>query len=366
MPKRNSGASLEWRADRGVWEIIEYQRGKRRRRSTSTADRLEASEILARYLLDTKHVGCIAPSERRIDDSLNDYLLSFEQKSSSAETAAYNARVLLRFWSGKTVEDITKKSCADYERFVHGKSPSTIRRELTTLTAALNLDKREKRLTDVPFVWKPAEGPPKDTWLTRREAALLLWFARKGTGRDYLPFAILLLLYASPRKATALGLRWPQVDLERRRIDFNMPGAERTRKRRAVIAIPGRLHGFLARRRLRGMADGYVIHRKGKALGDIKKGVAGAAERAARYCDSRAMKSTGAEAHNWKESATTLRKVTPHVLRHTCITWLAQARVPIEVTAAYAGHASSRTTQRVYIHHSPDYMAEVTKALDRR
>ena len=64
------------------------------------------------------------------------------------------------------------------------------------------------------------------------------------------------------------------------------------------------------------------------------------------------------------KSAKTLSQVTPHVLRHTCITWLAQADVPFGAIARYAGHKSSRTTERVYAHHSPSYLLQVTRALD--
>ena len=60
-----------------------------------------------------------------------------------------------------------------------------------------------------------------------------------------------------------------------------------------------------------------------------------------------------------------LDDVTPHTLRHTCASWLAQKGVPFAVIARYLGHADSRTTERIYAHHAPDYLRQATEALRR-
>ena len=55
--------------------------------------------------------------------------------------------------------------------------------------------------------------------------------------------------------------------------------------------------------------------------------------------------------------------ITPHVLRHTAATWMAQRAVPLEKIAGWLGN-SAATMERVYAHHSPDHMAEASAALD--
>jgi integrase len=55
--------------------------------------------------------------------------------------------------------------------------------------------------------------------------------------------------------------------------------------------------------------------------------------------------------------------VTPHVLRHTAATWMVMRGVPIEEVARLLGHRDSRTTQRVYAKHSPDYLRRAVDAL---
>ncbi len=58
--------------------------------------------------------------------------------------------------------------------------------------------------------------------------------------------------------------------------------------------------------------------------------------------------------------------LTPHALRHSCITWLVERGVPLPVVQGFAGHGSIDVTMR-YAHVAPDvYMAEVRRALDSR
>jgi integrase len=57
--------------------------------------------------------------------------------------------------------------------------------------------------------------------------------------------------------------------------------------------------------------------------------------------------------------------VTPHTLRHTCATWMAQAGVQLRKIDEYLGHTDDRTTKN-YEHHHPDYQDEAVAAFNRR
>jgi hypothetical protein len=57
--------------------------------------------------------------------------------------------------------------------------------------------------------------------------------------------------------------------------------------------------------------------------------------------------------------------VTPHTLRHTCGTWMAQQGVPLRLIGEYLGHSDERTT-KLYAHHHPDYQGTAVRRLDRR
>ena len=86
-----------------------------------------------------------------------------------------------------------------------------MRRELSTLRAALNFAVGEQRLTIAPPVLLPEKPEGQDRWLTRPEAARLLNAARTGRSdvRLYLLLFILIGLYTGARKDAILSLRWP-------------------------------------------------------------------------------------------------------------------------------------------------------------
>jgi integrase len=152
---------------------------------------------------------------------------------------------------------------------------------------------------------------------------------------------IILGIYTGRRKEAILSLRWPQVDLNAKTINFEVSGRRRTNKRRGVVAIPPRLLPHLRRARRRGAEMGYVLHINGDRIGDIKKGFAAACQRAG------------------------LHGVTPHVLRHTCATWLMQMGTDPWQASGFLS-MSMETLQRVYGHHHPDYQREAAENIGRR
>ncbi len=202
-----------------------------------------------------------------------------------------------------------------------------------------------------------------------RARASKIVFTPPGSGADENgPSA--LALYTGARKEAILSLRWHQVDLERGRIDFNPPGRTRTSKGRPIIPIPRRLLGFLCRTRARSGELGYVVNRDGRRVADVKRAFATAAIKAgmtepmldgagkAMFAVKR--RRDGADERVPRYRAT----VSPHTLRHTAGTWMAQRGVPMWEIGGYLGHSDARTTE-LYSHHSPDHLARARAALDR-
>jgi integrase len=84
-----------------------------------------------------------------------------------------------------------------------------------------------------------------------------------------------------------------------------------------------------------------VLHVNGKRIGDIKKGFQAACARAR------------------------LDNVTPHVLKHTAMSWAMQTGIDLwQVSGFFA--TSVPTLVRVYGHHHPEYMREAAEAIGRR
>lgn len=342
MPRPNTGPQLVWIRERGCYYVRWYEHGAKRLRSTRTADRRSAENILAQHIAASHRLtGLREPHETGVADALAHYLEHHAPTTADPARIAYAAEALLGWWTGRMLSEITPSNCAAYTKH-RGKSAGTIRRELATLTAAQTFLQREGLLTRITPATLPAKPPSKDRWLTRQEAARLLWESRKGgrQSRTYLPLFILIALHTGARKEAILSLTWDRVDLDAQRINFAITGRAETKKRRPRLPIPRRLLIALkqAHRRRNGP---FVLNIDGEPIQRLNRGFMAAARRAG------------------------LEGVTPHTLRHTRGTWLAQAGLPMWEIAGWLGQ-DPETTARIYAHHHPDFMEAARKAVDGR
>lgn len=365
MARRGEGPRLRYR--RNAWVIRWTEGGQTRERRTGARSREEAEALFAEWLAEQRRKprGRRLSAEYLIADCLSEYLEEHGPETQDPARIAFAMERLLDWWDDATVDAINKASCQAYAaaRREEGVKDGTIRRELSVLSAALGHAYDSERLPERPKVWMPEPGPGRDRWLTRSEAARLLWAAKSEPKvRPYLPLFILMGLYTAGRKEAILSLRWSQVDLERGIIHFAKPGRKRTNKGRATIPIPRRLMTFLRIARRRGSDLGPVIHIDGKPIGNIKKSFQNAAVRAGLVTP---MLDKDGEPRLDKDGNPRLKHdVTPHTLRHTSATWMAQSGVDLWEIAGYLGQTVAATTEK-YAHHHPDYMQEARAALDR-
>jgi len=380
MPRRNKGPHLIWRADRNRWHIRWFENGRKRALSTRTGNRIDAEKALARHIIGNETSGQRNPDQRFIADTLTDYGLDRGPHVSDPARIGETIAALVPFFGAHPVSFINEKTCRDYctSRAV---KPGTARRELTTLRAAINLDFRQGRLTAAVPVWLPPKPEGKDRWLTRKEVAALLRAAKTSLkGRLHLPLFILIGVYTGARKEAILSLRWPQVDLDRRLIDFNPPGRERTAKGRPIIPIPRRLMTFLRLARKRGHDTGFVIsypmkknpadkgNRKKKAtrsgVGNIKHSYHNAVVKAGLATEYKYTRQSITPDGNAVSLVIPVTDVTPHTLRHTSASWMVQGGVSFARVARWLGHRDSRTTESIYAHHAPDYLDDAASSFD--
>lgn len=341
MPRRNQGARLRWLDKRQCYYICWTERGRSRERSTGTADREQAQVELAKFLQQqVQQSRPRDPAQVYVTDLLTQYATERGAKAVAGDRIAYAVLALTDFWAGRTAAEVTPQTCGRYVE-TRARSAGTVRRELGVLRAAINYAHRSGRLTRPVAVELPERPEPRDRWLTRTEAGALIRASMTPQARLYMPLFILMGLYTGRRKEALLSLRWPQVDLEAGRIDFELAGRRRTNKKRGKVPIPDRLLPHLRRARRRGTVLGYVLHIDGERIGDIKKGFAAACERAG------------------------LEGVTPHTLRHTAATWLMQYGTDPWQVSGFLG-MSMETLTRTYGHHHPDHMREAAEASGRR
>jgi integrase len=252
----------------------------------------------------------------------------------SADPVPYHCRALGPFWVSKSLADVTAKNCRAYVASRPVK-PATARRELETLNAAIRFCAREHG-TPIALVTYPAKAQPRTRWLTRQEAARLLWAAWRQGNRHLARF-ILIGLYTGTRHGAILKLQWQPnvsggwVDLDRGVLHRRGTAQKETRKRQPPVRIPPRLLAHLHRWRGHDAGVSHIVH-----YGD--KGIA--KERRA-WTRARIAAGLGHD-------------VVPHALRHTAVTWRLQRGVSTWDTAGFVG-MSEKTVREVYGHHSPDF-----------
>jgi len=345
MSKLTSGPRLVKLQKKGwtkaIWYIRYRKNNNKTEVSTGTSSRAEADQFFQQqwlpeyYRKQEKSLKLRDPNTVLIEDCLINYAEEHAYKTNSPQRIGYAIKALSEYWANKMVDDVDEDTCDEY-LISRDVSDSTVRRELGVLRASFKHAERKKRLTHVPHVYLPAEHEGKDRWLTRPEMARLLWYSRTIYSRTYLPLFILLGLYTAARKSAILELTWQQVDFKNNRIDFNPKGRKKTNKGRPIIPMQRHLRTFLRLAYERRGTCEFVVN-NGKPILDIKKGFAGAVQRA------------------------DLKDVTPHTLRHTAATWMAQQGVSMFVIAQYLGQTNERTTT-IYAHHHPDYLKDTERA----
>lgn len=109
----------------------------------------------------------------------------------------YNIGNLLKWWGIKTTTSITAKACRQYAAT---KTPAAAGADLKVLKAAvLYWNQEYGPLGSVPTYWLPPAAEPRERWLTRSEAARLLW-AGPDTAST---FAASSYFRSTPRRARA-------------------------------------------------------------------------------------------------------------------------------------------------------------------
>lgn len=352
MPRQAAGPRLYWRKDKGVWIIRDTGRSDR---STGKSDRREAERALSAYIASKDTVqGSRAAHELTVAEILDIYGREHAPTVAAPERLGYSIEALLPFWGGLKVADVKGETCRRYaktrvRRFKDGTaqpiSQGTLRRELNTLQAAINYAHREGYLLTPAKVTLPEKPPARDRWLTRDEAAALIRAAWRSPKGKHLARFILIALYTGTRKDAILRLSfhpnmaggWIDVD---RGVLYRKGATERdTKKRRKPVRLTRRLLAHC--RRWKANGANWAVEIAGQRVGDVKHAFEGARDRAG------------------------LPDVSPHILKHTAITWAIQKGLTVEDAADYFD-TSGETIRKVYYHHSPNYQDRALEILERK
>jgi integrase len=317
---------------------ITWSDGRRSQRATTgTTDREQAQRVLAAFIIERGSISETALDKVSISAVLNDYYDGYACRLSSKDVTRLIIQKLELHYGVASVSVLTgplgHKSYEDHCR-KNGLKPSTINRRRAVLRAALTHAYRNGRLQSVPYVPTLQEGPPRPDFLTRTQAARLLWAARR---LPHIALFIRIAIWTGARHSAILQLTWDRVDLIRGVVDFRLPGIEHRKKKRAVRPIPLLLLATL-RRHARHATSGHLITWNGQVVKSVKK-----AFRTLR-------KETGLP-------------VSPHTLKHTAVTWGLQKATVHEMSQLTA--TSTKTLERVYAKAEVEHLRDAAERAAR-
>lgn len=360
-----------------------------RRTGCGPDDRSEAEKQFQQYLAEKHAAEGLRregdPAEIPIADVISLYLQDIAPGHARPEETAQRAEKLLDFWAAPEIvhthlkqmhkpadydgmlDDVRGDTCRAYiawrtsqpwRHATKSKKPRMVstaaaRRELEDLKAAINHHRKEGYTRSVVSVVLPAKPSRRESWLTRDEAARILWamwrYRHPMTGERRRAAAarfFLIALYTGSRAGVVCGARLRKnattgyIDLKRGML-YRMGTAEtETAKRRPPAPLPDRLIPHIRRWVRLGISRDYVVEYHGKPV----KRVSTAFESAV------------------TEAGFDPKEITPHVLRHTAATWLLQAGVDKYEAGGFIG-ATADTIDRTYGHHHPDYLRGAAAAM---
>lgn len=359
MPRRAKGPRLWEYRRKGrdpVWIIRDDENFQR---STGTSCRREAESQLAAYIATKiRPSGPTEPDKITIGQILTIYAEEYAHTVADPVRISYAIDALEPFWGQLKASSIKGQTCRRYSKS-RDVAPATVRRELGTLQSAINYCYREGYLLSAPVVTLPKKPEVRERFLTRQQVALLLLAARRLNvdGAKQMQRFIITSIYTGTRKTAtlALGLDTPSPQAgwidTRRGLIFRKGSAERTTaKRRRPAKCPRKLLSHA--KRWKGSGSNFACEDyKGRRVANIRKGWDRMCEMVAELAEE-----NGIEMPERKD-------LTPHILKHTAITWSIQNGASIEDAASFFS-TSIATIEQVYWHHSPYFQEGAVEAID--
>jgi integrase len=360
------------------------ENGKRKQLTRTFDTKREARDELSKVRHETNLGTYVRPSRESLNAHLDGYLKGATRGRRESTRHNYEDafRPVRERLGTRPLQSITK---ADIEDLVDwmltagrkrggkpgtGLSGRTARLTLGRLTAALEMAVLEGKLVrNVAKLVTPPEYTPRER-VTWSKAEVRKFLAKASA--DRLHAAWRLSLYGL-RRGEVLGLRWSDVDLKagvltvdqaRVLVEYRVRLEEpKSRNGKRTLPLDDELVAALTtlrKRQINDSASAGTAYQAGLAKLDWYQGgeyvvtdELGLPVHPEWYSDEfgRLLKRAG------------LRRITLHDSRHTTLTLMEHAGVPISIVSKWAGHYDSAFTQKTYVHASDDDLQQGRAAL---
>jgi integrase len=300
--------------------------GRAIQRSAGTKNKQEAQELhdkLKHEAWQTKNLG-VKP-KHSWQEAIVRYCQEHEDKK-SLETDMYHFRWLDQHLSGVMLCEITRTTLDDIKskKKAGGATNSTVNRVLATVKKVLNVARVEWGWIDsVPPVKMLTEPAGRIRWLKHDEAIALI-----KELPEHLAEMARFTLATGLRERNVTGLKWEQVDLQRRCAWIHPDQA----KGKKAISVPLNDDALAVLRRQRGKHTENVFTYEGNPI-----------HTANTKAWRKALVRAGIEDFRW------------HDLRHTWASWHVQNGTPLNVLKELGGWADLSMVMR-YAHLSSDHL----------
>jgi integrase len=309
--------------------------GRSQRQSLRTADP-DIAEARFGEWLRTKGLGFRPSADPTIGTCAELYMAQWGKMRNPK--VGYSIRKLLMHFQNWKVSELNRQAVDEY---VHRRTvreqfaQNTVRHEVLTLRTVLNFMARKVEPVSlrlpphvIPYFPIPQAGPPRDRVLSPEEVDMVkaaAWSAVDGEGRWTRVARFIWLAVESAQRMKAItDLTWDRVDLKRGLIQFEVPGREKTNKRRPLIPMSDELKRGLFRMEAEKNSN-YVLDTRQQI--SIRKFILKLG----------------------------LEDVTPHTFRHTWASHAVERGVDLAVVAAFLGD-TMQTVEKHYLHLSPNYL----------
>jgi integrase len=362
----NSEGSIYQRGD-GRWCAvvhIGYEGGHRRRRAFYGKTRQEAIyklQAARRSLADSLPL----PSQRRtVGDFLETWLDNAAMKVRPRTLQRYREIVRLQLIPSLGRIPLVKLTPEHVDQMMKaalatGASPCTVSHQRAVLRTALNVAMRRGLLgRNVASLTDPPRVPQREVRpLSRADARVLLEAARG----DRLEALFTVALAVGLRQGEALGLRWPDVDLDAGTLTIQRSlqrvGGEwlflepKTARSRRTLPLPGPVVAALREHRARQLQERLRIGPawEGERWGDLV------------FTDEAGGPLSGFHVRRRFYALLAVAGLPPmryHDLRHGAASLMAAQGVPIRTAMEILGHSQISTTANIYAHVAPELTRE--------